>query len=332
MKRKNNIYNNICDMENIIEAVDKVFKSINNPKKKAYIKKNKSILVSSIYNTLCNKSYISKPKNLFYIYEPKKRKIRSLQIIDKIINTLISKQILYPALLPSLIDQNVASRPKHGTSKGKEYLRKYLKKADINYGTYYILKCDIHKFFASINHKVLKEKLKRKIKDKEALDIIFRIIDSDEEGLSLGSMTSQTLAIFYLNDMDWYIKQKLRIKYYVRYQDDFILIHRSKKYLKECKRKIEEFLKKEKLELNKSTRIYKSSDNFSYLGETKRGQFVKRRKAIKKIKAAKHDYINNKISLSTYIAIINSYASRIGSKVYNYITVDVKNKEKKADE
>ena len=90
----------------------------------------------------------------------------------------------------------------------------------MKYGKYYILKCDISKFFASIDRDRLKEKLKKKIKDKDALNIVFKIIDSDENGLSIGNMTSQILAIFYLNDMDHYIKETLKIKYYVRYQEN----------------------------------------------------------------------------------------------------------------
>ena len=88
-------------------------------------------------------------------------------------------------------------------------------------------------------------KLKRKIKEKKSLDVIFKIIDSDEAGLSIGNMSSQVLAIFYLNDLDHYIKEVLKIKYYVRYQDDFLLFHQSKEYLKYCFEQIKIFLKKE---------------------------------------------------------------------------------------
>ena len=80
-------------------------------------------------------------------------------------------------------------------------------------GTYYILKCDISKFFSSINHDILKKKLCKRIKDKEALKIVFDIIDSEENGLGIGNMTSQILAIFYLNDFDHFVKEKLKIKF-----------------------------------------------------------------------------------------------------------------------
>ena len=84
--------------------------------------------------------------------------------------------------------------------------------------------------------------MKKRIKDKSALNIIFKIIDSESSGLGIGNMTSQILAVFYLNDLDHYIKENLKIKYYVRYQDDFLLFHYSKDYLNFCFDKIKEFL------------------------------------------------------------------------------------------
>ena len=204
--------------------------------------------------------------NKFIIYEPKRREIVSQGVQDKIINHLVARHILYPAILPCLLDVNVASRKDMGTSRGLELALKFHNKCKIKYGTYYVLKCDISKFFLNINHDILKQKVLRRIKDKDALKIVFDIIDSNEEGLYIGSMTSQVLAIFYLNDMDHFIKETLKIKYYVRYQDDFLLFHQSKDYLKYCLKEIEKFLTKEKLKLNIKTRIYKNTNNFLFLG------------------------------------------------------------------
>ena len=111
-------------------------------------------------------------------------------------------------------------------------MHKFIRDCKIQYKKYYILKCDISKFFSSINHDILKEKILKRIKDKDAIKIVFDIIDSYSPGLGIGSMTSQVLAIFYLNDLDHFIKETLKIKYYVRYQDDFLLFHPSKEYLK----------------------------------------------------------------------------------------------------
>ena len=120
-------------------------------------------------------------------------------------------------------------------------------------------------------------------------------------------MTSQILAIFYLNDMDHYIKEDLKIKYYVRYQDDFLLFHQSKEYLKECLEKIKEFLKKEDLILNRKTRIYKNTNNFIFLGRNKYGKYAKYRDVKRKLKKKKYLYENNKITLMSYTSSLICY-------------------------
>ena len=97
-------------------------------------------------------------------------------------------------------------------------------------------------------------------------------------------MTNQILAIFYLNDLDHFIKEKLKIKYYVRYQDDFLLFHKSKKYLKYCLSEIENFLANEKLSLNKKTRIFKNSDNFLFLGRNNNGDYCRYRRIKRNLK------------------------------------------------
>ena len=114
-------------------------------------------------------------------------------------------------------------------------------------------------------------------------------------------MTSQVLAIFYLNDMDHFIKEKLKIKYYVRYQDDFLLFHQSKEYLKFCLEKIEEFLEKENLKLNKKSRIYKSTNNFVFLGRNTKGKYARYREIKRKLKKRRHLYESGKISLMSYV-------------------------------
>ena len=175
---------------------------------------------------------------------------------DKTINHLVSRYILYPAIIPCLVDANCASRPNKCTSYALKLYQKYKNIMDYKYNNYYILKCDIKNYFGSIDLNILKNKIKRRIKDKEALAIINQILDSDSS-LSIGFMTSQILGIFYLNDLDHFIKEKLKIKYYIRYQDDFLLIHNDKEYLKYCLERIKLFLINEKLELNKKTEFIK---------------------------------------------------------------------------
>lgn len=315
MKRKNNLYDNLCNFKNIANTFNGICKNMKNKRKVEVLKQNKCIIISRTYNILKSKSYTPKPSNSFIIYEPKKRNIVSLNIQDKIINHLIAKTILSPIIFPCLIDQNVASRENMGTKEGIILALSYHNKCKINYEEYYILKCDISKFFASINHNILKSKILKKIKDKDALKIIFDIIDTQKEGLELGSMTSQILAVFYLNDLDHYIKEVLKIKYYVRYQDDFLLFHPSKNYLKYCLEQIKIFLEKEDLKLNPKTRIYKNTNSFIFLGRSKKGKYVRYRNINRKLKRRKALYLNKKISLNSYVSSIICYENLQNKKL-----------------
>ena len=226
---------------------------------------------------------------------------------DKVINHLVARHILYPAILPCLLDVNVASRKDLGTSEGIRLAMNFHRICKVKYKTYYILKCDISKFFASIDHNILKKKLERRIKDKDALKIVFDIIDSEENGLSIGAMTSQVLAIFYLNDIDHFIKETLKIKYLIRYQNDFLLFHPSKQYLKYCLEELKKFLEKEKLVLNKKTRIYKSTNNFIFLGRKPNGNYAKYRDVRRKLKSRLYLYKEGKIPLNSIISSLICY-------------------------
>lgn len=131
-------------------------------------------------------------------------------------------------------------------------------------------------------------------------------------------MTSQVLAIFYLNDMDHFIKEKLKIKYYLRYQDDFILFHESKPYLRYCFEEIKKFLNKEKLILNKKSRIYKSTNNFLFLGRNKKGKYARYRDVNRKLKYRKYLYETGKITLMSYVTSKICYTNLLKREIKNF--------------
>lgn len=302
MKRIGNLYKNIYDFDNIVQAYNEVCRNTKNKRKVAIFRSYKCMYISRIYEILKNREYKVGTYNVFTIYEPKKRRIVSQNMQDKVINHLVARHILYPAILPCLLDVNVASRKELGTSEGIRLAKNFHRICKIKYKTYYVLKCDISKFFASIDHDILKKKLEKRIKDKDALKIVFDIIDVEENGLSIGAMTSQVLAIFYLNDMDHFIKETLKIKYLIRYQDDFLLFHPSKQYLEYCLEELKKFLEKEKLLLNKKTRIYKSTSNFIFLGRTKTQKYAKYREVNRKLKKRIYLYKNGNIPLMSLVS------------------------------
>ena len=185
MKRKNNLYDNMYKLENIETVFDEICRNTKNKKRVERYKEFRCANIYDVYNTLKNRAYKPGKLNVFEIYEPKKRRIVSQEMKDKLINHLVARFILYPSIMPCLIDANVASRKHMGTNKGIELADKYRKICNIKYKRYYILKCDISKFFASIDNNRLKEKISRRIKDKDALDIVFNIIDAEDKGLSI---------------------------------------------------------------------------------------------------------------------------------------------------
>lgn len=125
MKRKGNLYQNIYKIENIIDAFDEVCKNTRNKNKVDKFKEYKCIYIARIYAILKDKAYIPGPYNKFTIYEPKERKIASQGMQDKTINHLVARHILHPAILPCLLNVNVASRKGLGTSKGLELYKEY---------------------------------------------------------------------------------------------------------------------------------------------------------------------------------------------------------------
>jgi len=327
MKRVNNLYQNICSLETIIKEAKSI--KIKNKKKKEIFNDYFSINVISIYNELNKKSYKVDKYNIFKIYEPKERVIMSLNIKDKIVNNLVSKYILN-VLDKSLIEETIASRKNKGSSYGIKLMKKYLN--EIKDKEFYILKCDIKKYFYNINHKKLKEIIRTKIKDEDSLNIIDEIIDSTnyinnygytkEKGISIGNMTSQIFSLIYLSELDHYIKEELKIKYYIRYSDDMVLIHENKEYLKYCLKKIKEILNKYELELNNKTKIYNKKEGITFLGfhykirnnkviitiknETKR----KFKKRMKKINKLYNEKIINEKEVNQIIASYKGHLSK----------------------
>lgn len=317
MKRVGNIYSNLYDLNNIINVYNKIKCNTKNKYKIEQFEDYFCINIVKIYNVLKENKYEIGKYNLFIIYEPKQRLILNQDLFNKVINHLVGNELIN-ILNKSLIDSNVAVRVNKGTSYGIKLVKKYINELN----NYYCLKIDIKKYFYSINHNILKDLLNKKIKDKLFLDIVYKIIDSSDEdyileyakkhnislkkgyGLPIGNLTSQILGIFYLNKIDHYIKEELKIKYYIRYMDDMVLFHKDKNYLKFCLDKIIIYLKKYDLELNNKTIITKNS--LCFLGYRFYNKKIKilsknRRRIYKKLRILKYKDHNKYIkSLSSY--------------------------------
>lgn len=335
MKRVNNIYNEIVDLKKINEMYNKRVRK--NTKNKQKLEKFENYYVSNITyikKILEEKSYKPGRYNIFIIKEPKLRLIMSQNMIDKIINHVVSEYFLNNIFDKILIDENIATRKNKGTHYGIKLLKKYLN--ELKGQDFYILKFDIKKYFFNLDHDIIRELLSKKIKDPDALNILNLIIDSTNQpyvnetirklkekeiekiirknsrdkdrliknvqnlpeykykkGLPIGNMSSQIIAILYLNELDHYIKEQLKIKYYIRYMDDGILMHQDKKYLEYCLEEIKRILKKYKLELNDKTYIVNIHEGFDFLGFR---YYIKNGKLLVKVKNQTKRRFKRKIS------------------------------------
>lgn len=310
MKRINNLYNNICDIYNIMDMYDNyVRKNTKNKKKLEDFNNFYSCNIKEIKEELVSGSYTCGKYNIFFIREPKLRIIMSQSIKDKIVNHLVAKYFLVDVFDKTFIDNNCATRCGKGTHYGLRLFKSYINYYKNKYDKFYILKFDISKYFYNIDHEITKQLISNKIKDKKALKIIFDIIDSTDcdyvnerilklkeeekkrinslnigdkaiklkeiddlplynkgKGFPIGSMVSQIVATLYLDEIDKFIKERLKIKHYIRYCDDGVLFSSDKEYLKYCLCEIEKLLDKYKLKLNRKTRIYSSLDEIEFLG------------------------------------------------------------------
>lgn len=280
-------YSNIYKMWNIVR------KTCKNKRGIFLFNLNKNTNIYEIGESLLTKSYKPNPYRLFMIFEPKERLVMSQSVRDKIVNHFVANFYLIPYLENKLIDANVATRKGKGTKHALDLVEKYINEIRMKYkdNEIYVLKLDISKYFYNIDHSLLIDMLEHDIKDKDVINLIKIIINETDKpyindkinylnnkygtsiplykkgvGLSIGAMTSQFLAIYYLNDIDHYIKEALGCPYFIRYMDDYLFFDINKNKLKEIKKIVEKKIINKKLKVNPKSNIYKLSNGILFVG------------------------------------------------------------------
>ena len=360
MRKKSSkcIYDKYITIDNIYHMWNIVKKTCKNKQGILEFQANLSSNIIEIYNELKTRSYVPSRYKTFMIFEPKARLVMSQNIKDKIVNHFITNYYLIPYLEGSLIDSNVATRVGKGSSYAKKLLTKYINKILINNkgSEIYCLKIDISKYFYSISHDKLLSMLKNKILDEDVINIIKVIISEtnndyinrnielynkkyhtdipyykDGFGLSIGAMSSQFLAIYYLNDIDHYIKEILKCKYYIRYMDDFIILDINKDRLINIYKDICKEINSLDLIINKKSNIYKCSIGFKFLGYKYKiynnkiditiinKSFYRIMKKLKKLK------INNPIKYNSSLGSYNGYLDINNESGFSMSTEDIYN-------
>lgn len=260
-KSYNNLYEKICSFENIHLAYIKARKNKRYKKEVLIFSANLESNLILIQNILKNKIYKPSKYRYFEVYEPKKRLIAALPFFDRVIHHALCN-IIGPIFEKSFIYDSYACRLNKGILSGINRTTKFLRRLVHKFGeNIYCLKCDVSKYFQSISHNVLMKIIEKKIKCKQTLKLILIILKSEglfsEHGLPIGNLTSQLWANVYLNVLDYFCKEVLRIKFYIRFMDDFIILSNNKKYLSFILGKITKFINSIlKLNLNNRTQIF----------------------------------------------------------------------------
>lgn len=226
MKKKRNLYEQIIDMDNLRLAEQKASKGKSRQHGVKQYMKNQEANLWELHLELYHKTYVTSPYTVFLVFEPKKRMIYRLPFRDRIVHHAIMN--IMEAIWVSLFTADTYSCIKgRGVHSAGVKIREALKNEP---ETRYCLKLDITKFYPSVDHRILKQIIRMKVKDQDLLQLLDGIIDS-AEGLPIGNYLSQYLANLYLTYFDHWLKEVMKVKNYFRYCDDMVIFSGSKSYL-----------------------------------------------------------------------------------------------------
>jgi len=260
MKTAKHIYEKIITRENIKAAIDKASQDKKPRREVVEVLEDVDKHVELIREMLISKSYRPCEYKETIVKEGARQKERKVTKIDffpdQIIHWAVILQI-QPLIERGAYTYSCGSMPGKGIHYAKPKIEKWIREDKKN--TKYVAKLDITKYYESISHDLAKQSIRRIIKDPNLLWLLDMIIDSYPKGLPIGYLTSQWLANLILQPLDWFIKQVLKIKYYVRYMDDKVLFSSNKKLLHLAVRKIMEFLRNMGLKIKKNWQVFRLS-------------------------------------------------------------------------
>ncbi len=250
-------FEEIISIENLLAAWKEFVKGKKQKKDVQIFQMRLMDNIFSLHEELLNHTYEHGGYQAFKINDPKPRDIHKATVRDRLLHHAIYR-ILYPFFDKTFITDSYSCRIKKGTHRAINKFREYFHKASKNNTrTCWILKCDIRKFFANIDHNILLKILGAYIPDKDIMWLLDNVIESFsvqnkvDTGLPLGNLTSQLLVNIYMNKFDQFAKHKMKAKYYIRYADDFVFLSEGKTLLEKQISIISKFLLEElKLEMH----------------------------------------------------------------------------------
>ena len=273
MKTHKNLYQKLCSYKNLDLAFTKAKKGRSNKKYVLEFEDNLDKELNKLKEELEYLTYSPKELKRFIIRDPKTRTIHSSVFRDRIVHHALIN-VIQPIFEGTFIYDSFANQINKGTHKALSRFDFFKRKVSKNNTKKcFILKADIRHYFDEVSHEILINIIKRKIKDEKVIWLIKKILSNFNseikgKGMPLGNLTSQFFANVYLNELDYFVKHKLKIKYYIRYVDDFIIFNSNKEILEKNKEEINKFLKEElKLELHPDkSRILLLKNGVTFLG------------------------------------------------------------------
>ena len=298
MKRINNLYERICSIENL-QLADSIARK-GKLKQPGVIKhgRNRDKNIQDLHNILKEKSYLTSEYTTFTIHEPKERVIFRLPYFpDRIVHHAVMN-VLEPIFVSTFTADTYSCIKKRGIHAAANAVKETLK--DI-LGTQYCLKLDIKKFYPNVDHEILKQLLRKKIKDKDLLWLLDGIIDS-AEGLPIGNYLSQYFANFYLTYFDHWMKEVKGVKYYFRYADDMVILTSGKRYLHQLLSEIREYLQRNlRLQVKENYQVFPvDARGIDFVGYVFRHSHTRLRKGIKQSFARMVAHNKNPQSIASY--------------------------------
>ncbi len=257
-KTYNHLYGRICDFNNIYRAYLLARRNKRYHGDVLVFTAGLGTNLTRIQHQLTDNTYRTGAYKYFTVQEPKERLIAALPFADRVVHHALCN-VVEPIFERSFIHDSYACRVGKGVLAGVTRATQFLRAAGQEGSPVYCLKCDITKYFPSIDHEVLDRIIRRRISCRNTLGLITEIINSTttSKGIPIGNLTSQLFANAYLNELDHYVKDGLGVRYYVRYMDDFIILNTRKSYLHDLLGRIASFLKvRLRLTMNKKTQIF----------------------------------------------------------------------------
>lgn len=316
MKTEKHLIEKICTTKNVVKAYKKARKCKRYRPTVLKFETDRELNLIRVITDLRNVTYHAGTYFVFKVFEPKERLIMALPFYDRVIQHAIVN-IIEPIFEKRFVFHSYACRKDKGAHAASDTLSRWLYNLQIKQGKkIYAIKADIHHYFQSIDHEVLKQEVRRYISDKAVLKLLDHIIDHngiypDGVGIPVGNLTSQLFANVYLNILDHYIKHNLHVHYYIRYMDDFIILGEDPAELKELLQQIDAFIEERlHLHLNPKTTIIAAKNGVDFVGYRHFPAFrILRKGATRRIKKLLHAFSTGEVDEELFD---RSIESRIG--------------------